>query len=96
VKRQKKPQGALITWMPAYAKTRQELVICVAIKGIDGYMELPWDRNEPRGAHYAAALKVAKRRGFDDVKETGVLETGNGFIFEPIFNSREGVINADT
>jgi len=75
--------------VPNWYKNNPELTICVAEKGVDGFTEVPWNKNEPKGGHYAAAKDFAIRRGFDDVEEIGVLNRGNGFIFKPIIRNRE-------
>ena len=89
MKRQQKPPGCLITWTAHWGlKPGDFASVRVAIKGVDGYYDLPWDRSDPMGGHHAAAKTIAQSRGFDDVKETGVLEMGSGFIFEPVLFPR--------
>lgn len=59
-------------------------LLSVAIKGVSGFFQVSYDKSEPRGGFYAAAKKIAIERGFTDVEEVGVLQTGKGFIFEPV------------
>lgn len=63
--------------------------LIVRIKGIQSGFVVDWDFSEPRGGFYAAAKKIAQQRGFDDVKETGVLRRGHGFVFEPVLKERK-------
>ena len=91
MKRQKKPPGCILTWTGHWGlKPGDIAAVRVAIKGVDGWYDLPWDRTDPQGGHYAAAKVIAQRRGFDDVIETGVLDMGHGFIFEPVMFPRKG------
>lgn len=83
----KKSPGQIITW--ANPTSHGELEVSVAVIGTQGVTNFPWDHNEIRGGHFAAAKKLAQQQGFDDVIEIGILRLGKGFLFQPVLNERK-------